>query len=181
MKAFSANLQVSRRVGQPSALSLIHSWFIITCNFLLDLDYMMGSDNKESSNDTSGNSVVNPLELWKDMKKNIPFSLKDGIKSGVQATNSVLAEIEHQTDTVSTGFVSRVRPLYNQVSYYVQRSIQYYEMREYYGPQIIGGTIVSIGSIVGLRRGKIPAAFTSAFGGVGAGFFVYGLPDINKE
>ena len=108
-------------------------------------------------------SSGNPLEIFQNFRTNVPtLSLKDAVKKGVDATNFALAEMEFCTDTVSTGFMSRVKPLFNQVSYGIRKSIHYYEMRRYYGPQIIGGTMALSASLVGLRRGKVPKILSSS-------------------
>ena len=60
---------------------------------------------------------------------------------------------------------------------------QFYEKRKQYGPEIIGGSALLVGGIVGLRRGRVPAIATAAATGFLAYVGVYELdlhrmPDI---
>jgi hypothetical protein len=109
-------------------------------------------------------------------KFDIPkVDLNSAIKAGVQKTNSLLATLESEKVQTSTIVSSRLRPLLNQGYKYAQKGVVLYERRKYYGPQIIGGTAVVVGGLVGIRRGKIPGMFMGGLGGAGSYSFVYGI------
>mmetsp|Transcript_15075 Transcript_15075/g.18383 ORF Transcript_15075/g.18383 Transcript_15075/m.18383 type:complete len:136 (+) Transcript_15075:200-607(+) len=127
----------------------------------------------------------NPLQSIKDMlsKSNELPSLKDGIQVAVNKTNGILETLEakkHRVDhSVDLFASSRVRPIMSRIYVYIERGVKFYQLRQYYGPQIIGASVATVGALVTARRGKIPGLFTSAFTGAGSYTFVYGIPKFN--
>ena len=135
-----------------------------------------------NNNNTNDNPTKNVKDTISNVSNNIP-SLKSIIKSSVHKTNTLLSTLEtkkYQVDQNIDSFASsRLRPLVSQMKHIVNRSIGYYERREYYGPQIIAGSVAIVGGLVTLRRGKVPGLFTSAVTGGGAYTGIYGLPQLN--
>ena len=130
----------------------------------------------------------NPIQGIKDEAAKLTSSapsLKQVVKTSVQQVNSLLATLENQKNdvdrTVNSFASSRLVPLMRQTRIYAQRAMGYYQRREYYGPQIIAGSVATVGSFVYLRRGKLPAAFTSTVTGIGAYAGIYGGPNFNQK
>lgn len=102
--------------------------------------------------------------------------LKSSIKSLVNNTNCLLGTLEDTTHTTKEFAASRLRPVVNQIKYGLEKGIMFYEQREYYGPQIVGATTAIVASIVGIRRGKVPASLAGGVTAISTYSVVYGLP-----
>jgi len=102
------------------------------------------------------------------------IDLHSSIKAGVKKTNALLATLEATNEQTSSIVSSRLRPLLNQLYSVSQRGVVIYELRKYYGPQIIGGTAAVVGGLVAARRGKVPGIVLGGTSGAGAYGFVYG-------
>jgi hypothetical protein len=104
------------------------------------------------------------------------ISVKKGVHFAVENTNSILATLEQSSNTASSFASSRLRPLWYHVKKYTQMSMQVYQQREYYGPQIVLGSATAVGMLVSLRRGKVPGAITGTVMGLTSYGGVYGFP-----
>eukprot|EP00553_Chaetoceros_curvisetus_P008942 CAMPEP_0204629172 /NCGR_PEP_ID=MMETSP0717-20131115/17578_1 /ASSEMBLY_ACC=CAM_ASM_000666 /TAXON_ID=230516 /ORGANISM="Chaetoceros curvisetus" /LENGTH=138 /DNA_ID=CAMNT_0051646027 /DNA_START=111 /DNA_END=527 /DNA_ORIENTATION=+ len=110
------------------------------------------------------------------------LDLKSAIKVAVVKTNGILSTLENQKDATSDFVGSRVRPLAVRLGSLAKSLIVKYEMREYYGPQIIAGSTATIGGLVSMRRGKIPGVFMGALAGITSYGAVYGdIPAFAKK
>ncbi len=110
------------------------------------------------------------------------MDLKSAIKAAVVKTNGILSTLENQKNVTSDLVGSRVRPLAERLNSIAKTLIVKYEMRHYYGPQIIAGSTAAITGLVSMRRGKIPGVFMGGLAGVGSYGAVYGeLPDFAKK
>jgi hypothetical protein len=102
--------------------------------------------------------------------------LKSSIKSLVSNTNCLLGTLEDTTHMTKEFAASRLRPVVNQIKYGLGKGIILYEQREYYGPQIVGATTAIVASVVGIRRGKVPASLAAGITATGMYSVVYGMP-----
>jgi len=108
------------------------------------------------------------------------IDLHSSVKCVVNKTNSFLSTLEHQNNEVSNMVSSRIRPVASQAKYGITRVMEAYEMRKYYGPQIVAGSATAIGILVAARRGRVPGVFMGGLSGAGAYRVVYGesgMPD----
>lgn len=110
----------------------------------------------------------------------IHLDLKSTIQAGVSKTNALLATLESQKIQTTSMVSSRINPLIHQLKYGMEQGMKYYEMRRYYGPQIVAGTASAVGLLVASRRGKIPGIVMGGLSGLGAYGVVYGKDGIGK-
>lgn len=113
----------------------------------------------------------------------IQSSIKSSIKAGVNAANKVLAELEDKADTYGKPVVKSLQNIEHEGEVIANKATKFYDQRKQYAPEIIGGSALLVGGIVGLRRGKLPAVATGAVTGFLAYLGVYELdlhrmPDI---
>uniref|UniRef100_A0A6S8XZG1 Uncharacterized protein n=1 Tax=Ditylum brightwellii TaxID=49249 RepID=A0A6S8XZG1_9STRA len=104
-------------------------------------------------------------------------SLKTAIKTVVKSTNTVLASLEEVTYETSSNFSSRLLAVARQGRYVAAKAYTAYGGRREFGPQIVAGTALLTGGIMGLRRGKFTGAFSSLLGGGAAYGAVYGVDE----
>lgn len=109
----------------------------------------------------------------------VQASLKTSIKSGVESANNVLAGLEESADKYGKPVVSSLHNIQHEGEIVANKASQFYEKRKQYGPEIIGGSALLVGGIVGLRRGRVPAVATAAATGFLAYVGVYEL-DIHR-
>ena len=119
-----------------------------------------------------------PKEMVEDAKPSIDKtfssskmfeeSLRSAIRSGVKATNSALASMEQSTEQIRKPVVTAFQTVGREGRNLAQEATSLYTVRREYAPHIIGGSIV-FGGLIGLRRGRIPAAVTGSL----LGFFAY--------
>ena len=113
-------------------------------------------------------------------------SLKSGIKVAVDATNDALASAEETTISVRKPIAEGVKTVEHEGSKAISEVWKAYEHRHEYGPHIVGGSALLVGGLVGMRRGRIPAAVSAALIGGLAYTFVYepfplqDIPDMLK-
>ena len=110
-----------------------------------------------------------------DYKKVADESLRSGIKSLVNTTNTTLASLEHTTNVTSTSIVSRLNTIGHQLRYAYGRWSAMYNNRQTYGVPVIAGSALVVGSIVGVRRGKIVGGVSALFTGGGCYANIYGI------
>lgn len=148
----------------------------------------MSEENE--SNDKNGpittpnnsNTKNDKFQLPKGVQiPDLNFDLKAAIQTGVNKTNAFLATLESQKVQTTSMVSSRLHPLINHLKYGAEQGMKYYEMRRYYGPQIVVGTASIVGLLVGSRRGKVPGVVVGGLSGVGAYNFVYGQTGIGKS
>ena len=110
-------------------------------------------------------------------------SLKEIIGTSVSHANVLLSKLEskkHDIDTQVDAFASsRLVPIMVKAKYVFQRAVILYESREHYGPQLVAGSAFLVGSLVSLRRGRIPGFFTATATGGCAYGAIYGAPKLN--
>lgn len=100
--------------------------------------------------------------------KGIEETLRSSIKSGVSTANAALASLEKSTEKVRKPIVTSLHSAGKEGKYAAQEASHFYSVRHEYAPHIIGGATV-LGGLVGLRRGRVPAAVVGSF----SGFFSY--------
>jgi len=100
---------------------------------------------------------------------NMKASLKTSIKSGVENANNFLASLEERADKYGQPVVASIHDIQHSGVVVAYKATQCYEKRKQYAPEIIGGSALVVGSLVGLRRGRIPAVATAA----ATGFLAY--------
>ena len=138
---------------------------------------MSDSDsNEKPSNSNTSSDKPNKIPQLPD----IHLDLKSTIKSGVDKTNAFLATLESQKVQTTSMVSSRLYPFVNQMKYGMEQGMKYYEMRRYYGPQIVAGTASIVGLLVASRRGKVPGVVVGGLSGLGAYGFVYGQSGIGE-
>mmetsp|Transcript_6654 Transcript_6654/g.18584 ORF Transcript_6654/g.18584 Transcript_6654/m.18584 type:complete len:162 (+) Transcript_6654:146-631(+) len=101
--------------------------------------------------------------------------LYDSLSAAVSATNAALAQVEEKTGAASSTVLSRMRSVGNQSGHIFRDGFVLYERRGQYGPQLVAGSALLFGGIVGLRRGRIPGALVGSAAGIGAYVNVYGI------
>lgn len=99
------------------------------------------------------------------------------VKQFVSMTNCALASFEEATEETSTMFVSRLRQLGKQGTYYATRALAAYEQRGQYGVPIVVGSAAVFGGLVAMRTGKIPGALAAGMAGGAAYGNIYGYED----
>jgi hypothetical protein len=149
------------------------------------------SGKKDDSGDSSNNVLTSTTTSTSSSSSKPPpaklqlpdiqqFDLKSTIQAGVRQTNAFLATLESQKIQTTNMVSSRLNPLVNQLKYGMEQGMKYYEMRRYYGPQIVAGTASAVGLLVASRRGKIPGVVMGGLSGLGAYGVVYGQDGIGK-
>ncbi len=99
----------------------------------------------------------------------IQSSLKSSIKAGVNSANKFLAGLEDKADEYGKPVVKSLQNIEREGEVVANKATKFYDQRKQYAPEIIGGSALLVGGIVGLRRGKLPAVTT----GAAAGFLAY--------
>ena len=113
-----------------------------------------------------------------EMGKGIEESMRDTIKSGVEAANRTLASLEESSDRISKPVVSTFHQVEREGRGIAQKISYVYNFRHEYAPYLMGGSFL-LGGLLGLRRGKIPAAVTASMFGFITYLGVYQV-DIKK-
>lgn len=101
--------------------------------------------------------------------------LYDSLSSAVSVTNDALARVEEKTDVISITVLSRMRSVGNQASHVFRDALVVYERRGQYGPQVVAGSALAFGGLVGLRRGRIPGVLVGSMAGATTYANIYGL------
>ena len=101
--------------------------------------------------------------------------LYDSLSMAVSVTNATLAQVEEKTGAASSTVLSRVRSIGSQARTLFRDGFVLYERRGQYGPQLVAGSALLFGGIVGLRRGRVPGALIGSAAGVGAYANIYGI------
>ena len=101
--------------------------------------------------------------------------LYESISSAVSITNAALARVEEKTEVVSNSVLSRMRSVGNQARHVFSNALVLYERRGQYGPQLVAGSALAFGGIIGLRRGRIPGIVVGSMAGATAYANVYGV------
>ena len=110
-------------------------------------------------------------------KESKPFDIekevREGIKQAVNFTNRSLASLEKVSGNVNSSFVSNAQRVGDIVATGMKKSSEAYELRYQYGPQIVAGTGLFVGSLVGLRRGRIPGIIMAGATSIGSYTAIY--------
>lgn len=101
--------------------------------------------------------------------------LYDCLSTAVSATNATLAQVEEKTGAASLTVLSRMRSVGNQARHIFRDGFVLYERRGQYGPQLVAGSALLLGGIVGLKRGRIPGALVGSAAAAGSYANVYGI------
>jgi len=104
----------------------------------------------------------------KGAMKNVEESLRSSIKSGVTTANGALASMEASTEKFRGPMVTSIKTVGKEGKHFAQEASHLYSVRHEYAPHIIGGATV-LGGLIGLRRGRVPAAIA----GSASGFLSY--------
>jgi hypothetical protein len=113
-----------------------------------------------------------------EIGKGIEESMRESIKSGVEAANRTLANLEETSDRISKPVVSTFHKVEREGRDIAQQVSYVYTFRHDYAPYLMGGSFL-LGGLLGLRRGKIPAAVTASMFGFISYLGVYQV-DIKK-
>jgi hypothetical protein len=106
-------------------------------------------------------------KLDKGGKPPMPFSvLKSSIKAGVDTTNRALASLQESSEKIGHPVVESLMHIKHEGEIATHHIGSLYESRKEYGPQIIVGSSLLVGGIVGLRRGRVPALVSGAATGL---------------
>jgi hypothetical protein len=122
----------------------------------------MSSNNNDNNDDDSYLSKVQKALASSDV------TLRSAIKSGVEATNKTLASLEQSTEQIRRPVSNAVQVVEKEGQNVAQQAAHMYNCRRDYAPVWIGGSAV-VGGLIGLRRGRVPAAMTASV----TGFLVY--------
>lgn len=145
-----------------------------------------GASPDEIANANSAQTVTKkdddgPFQLPSELPKLPSFTgrsgdpLYDSLSMAVSVTNATLAQVEEKTGAASSTVLSRVRSIGSQARTLFRDGFVLYERRGQYGPQLVAGSALLFGGIVGLRRGRVPGAFIGSAAGVGAYANIYGI------
>lgn len=97
----------------------------------------------------------------------MPISLlKSSIKAGVDTTNRALAGLQESSEKIGHPVVESLKHIKHEGEIAAHHVGTLYESRKEYGPQIIVGSSLLVGGIVGLRRGRVPAVVSGAATGL---------------
>ena len=99
----------------------------------------------------------------------VQASLKKSIKSGVESANTALAGLQERADKVGQPLVKSLHTVQHEGAIVANKATELYTKRKQYGPEIIAGSSLLVGGIVGLRRGRVPAVVS----GAATGFLTY--------
>ncbi|KAI2491636.1 hypothetical protein MHU86_22736 [Fragilaria crotonensis] len=105
-------------------------------------------------------------------------SLRSAIKSGVEATNKTLASLEQSTEQIRKPVSNAVQIIGKEGQNVAQHATHMYQTRRENAPAWIGGSAV-VGGLMGLRRGRVPAAITASVTGFLTYLVVYEV-DLSK-
>mmetsp|Transcript_8801 Transcript_8801/g.12468 ORF Transcript_8801/g.12468 Transcript_8801/m.12468 type:complete len:132 (-) Transcript_8801:1506-1901(-) len=111
-----------------------------------------------------------------DNDNNKENPLRSGIKAFVKGANSMLASLEHTSQTVGKPVIQNIQYAGHQGAMVGGQLVKAYEVRKQYGPEIIGGSALVVTSLVGLRRGRFPGVLA---GGLTAGFTYLGIYEVD--
>merc|ERR1719410_399875 len=129
-------------------------------------------DILEQNGNTNSSGTITSTKKY---RKEVDESLRTWIKLLVSSTNNALASLEHTTNVTSTNFVSRLTPIARQLRYAAGKVAQGYSNRQFYGPPIIVGSALLVGSIASLRRGKMVGGFAGILTAGGLYTNIYGF------
>lgn len=96
-------------------------------------------------------------------------SLKKSIKSGVNSANVFLADLQEHVDKVGQPVVKSLHNVQHEGAIVATKASDFWSKRKQYGPEIIAGSSLFVGGIMGIRRGRIPAVVS----GTMTGFLTY--------
>jgi hypothetical protein len=105
-------------------------------------------------------------------------SLKESLRTAVQATNRMLATVHDTVVQVREPVVSTWQQVADSTSVAVSHVANAYDRRHEYGPAAIAATTFTAGAVVTLRRGRLPGAVAAVLAGGLAYGVVYGLDDL---
>jgi hypothetical protein len=136
---------------------------------------------KPTNNENLNNSISNMMDQARSTLKNARATFERNVRTGVHesvhSANKLLASLEKQTSEVSKPVAQGLQRVQQEVvPHWTQQAVRVYEQRLDYGPQLVAGSTVLVGSWVALRRGKIPAAFYGTLAGSLAYLIVYDPP-----
>lgn len=134
------------------------------------------SDNNKDETPPAPKEPARDVERAPSSSSSSSSKLKESLRTAVQATNRALASAE---ETVS-GIRDRVAPAVDRASAQAASAAaaaaELYDHRKEYGPVLIGGTALTAGALVTLRRGgKLPGLVAATLASGAAYGVVYGL------
>jgi hypothetical protein len=108
----------------------------------------------------------------------VQATIKKGMHNSVEATNKLLASLQHTTKSIQESpFVTNMKAMEQKgaalASDAAASGRALYVRRQEFAPHIIGGCAFLFGSIVTLRRGKLAGTFSSVLAGSLASLVVY--------
>lgn len=137
----------------------------------------MGSDNESSRSAKQAIEYVKESfnKVWKSQQsgaEGFRKTLKSAIKPAVDSTNKTLASIEESTEAIRKPLVETTGRMNREGKKLAHQASNLYAVRQQYGIENIAGATI-LGGLVGLRRGRIPAATIGSLSGFLAYIFVY--------
>jgi hypothetical protein len=92
--------------------------------------------------------------------------------------NSALATLEDSSEKIRKPMASSMAVVNKEGKHLAQEASHLYSVRHEYAPHLIGGATV-LGGLIGLRRGRVPAAVTASMTGFVSYLVVYQV-DVSK-
>jgi hypothetical protein len=140
----------------------------------------MSEQDPKKPNDVDKNSLNGMMEQARSMVQSAVVTFKSNVRLGVhesvQSANKLLEYAEKQTKELSKPVSTGLKRVQQEVPHWTQQAVRIYEQRLDYGPQIVAGSTMLVGGYMGLRRGKLPAAFYASLTGSLAYMIVYDPP-----
>jgi hypothetical protein len=94
-------------------------------------------------------------------------SFRSTIRSGVDSANKALATVQEVTEQVQKPVVQGLHLVQDETQYLAHQARRFYDYRYEYGPYFVFAGAVMVGSVVTMRRGRVPGALAGiATGGV---------------
>mmetsp|Transcript_22322 Transcript_22322/g.32954 ORF Transcript_22322/g.32954 Transcript_22322/m.32954 type:complete len:153 (+) Transcript_22322:83-541(+) len=137
----------------------------------------MGSDNQSSNSakeaiDNVKETFNKALKSQQNDAQGFKKTLTSAMKSAVDSTNKTLASIEESTEAIRKPLAETTETISREGKKLAYQASNFYAVRQQYGLENIAGATL-LGGLVGLRRGRIPAATIGSLSGFLAYIFVY--------
>uniref|UniRef100_A0A7S1D1U4 Uncharacterized protein n=1 Tax=Cyclophora tenuis TaxID=216820 RepID=A0A7S1D1U4_CYCTE len=127
----------------------------------------------------SNNSDNNGDKSFASATAEVKAQLKSIAKKGVEVTNWTLGGVE---SNVYRPVVQTTRSIQHESQVAFHKAVVAYNHRHEYGPYIVGGTALLVGTVVGIRRGGNNRLLPTLLGGLlGGGAAYLGVYEIDMH
>lgn len=132
---------------------------------------------KKPADDKNTNNMMDQARsMMQSAVATFQRNVRMGVHESVKSVNKMLESVEKQTGEISKPVANGLKKVQQEVPHWTQSAVRVYEQRLDYGPQIVAGSTFLVGTWMGLRRGKMPAAFYATLTGSLAYMIVYEPP-----